>query len=137
APIEADRKVLILFESERLRGNQNESANALLKTLEEPPDRTVLVLVTSIADDLLPTIRSRCQRIDFVALADDDVEAVMIRDGVAPDEAARVALLAGGQVGRARAFVGPLHALRAAFVSAPARVDGYGATALALAEELD
>ena len=68
-PIEADRKVLILFEAERLRGNQNESANAMLKTLEEPPARTIVLLVTSVADDLLPTIRSRCQRIDFAPLS--------------------------------------------------------------------
>src|SRR6185369_13295241 len=73
APIEADRKVLILFEAERLRGNQNESANAMLKTLEEPPDRTVVILVTSAPDDLLATIRSRCQRIDFESVADDAI----------------------------------------------------------------
>ena len=52
ALIEGERKVLILFEAERLRGNQNESSNALLKTLEEPPARTVVVLVTSMPDDL-------------------------------------------------------------------------------------
>ena len=63
APIEGDRKVIVLFEAERLRGNQNESANAMLKTLEEPPDRTVVVLVTGAPDDLLPTITSRCQRL--------------------------------------------------------------------------
>src|SRR5471032_1565369 len=57
APIEADRKVLVLFEAERLRGNQNESGNAMLKTLEEPPPRTVVLLVTGAPDDLLPTIR--------------------------------------------------------------------------------
>ena len=61
APIEGERKVLILFEAERLRGNQNESANAMLKTLEEPPARTVVVLVTSVADDsfALPARRLR------------------------------------------------------------------------------
>jgi len=59
APIEAERRVLILFEAERLRGNQNESANAMLKTIEEPPPRTIVVLVTAAPDDLLPTIRSR------------------------------------------------------------------------------
>ena len=83
APIEGERKVLVLFEAERLRGNQNESANAMLKTLEEPPDRTVVVLVTGAPDDLLPTIRSRCQRIDFDPIADDDVRAALERDGVA------------------------------------------------------
>src|SRR3954452_11107030 len=101
APIEAERRVLILFEAERLRGNQNESANAMLKTLEEPPARTVVVLVTSVADDLLPTIRSRCQRIDFASLADDTVRAALEHDGVGADEAATVAGLAGGQLARA------------------------------------
>jgi DNA polymerase-3 subunit delta' len=137
APIEGERKVLVLFEAERLRGNQNESANAMLKTLEEPPDRTVVVLVTGAPDDLLPTIRSRCQRIDFDPIADDDVRAVLEREGVAPADAAVLASLAGGQIARARALAGRLGPLRSAFASAPARVDGYGATALTIAQELD
>jgi len=136
-PIEGDRKVLILFEAERLRGNANESANALLKTLEEPPDRTIVVLVTAVADDLLPTIRSRCQRVDFEPLADSAVRAQLELEGVDPADAATLAALAGGQMGRARAFAGPLAALRAVFASVPFRVDGYGATALAIAQELD
>ena len=137
APIEGERKVLILFEAERLRGNQNESANALLKTLEEPPDRTIVVLVTSAPDDLLPTIRSRCQRVDFVALADDAVRDELVREGVAADTAPTLAALAGGQIARARALAGPLATMRAAFAAVPHRVDGYGATALLLAQELD
>jgi DNA polymerase III subunit delta' len=137
APIEGDRKVLILFEAERLRGNQNESANAMLKTLEEPPARTVVILVTAAPDDLLPTIRSRCQRIDFDPIADIEVQAALERDGIASADAAMLAALAGGQVARARALAGRLGPLRAAFASAPARVDGYGASALAIAQELD
>jgi DNA polymerase-3 subunit delta' len=137
APIEAERKVLILFEAERLRGNQNESANAMLKTLEEPPARTVVVLVTAAPDDLLPTIRSRTQRVDFAPLADDIVQAALERDGVPAADAESAAALAGGQLARARSFVGPLRELREAFASVPARVDGHGATALALAQELD
>ncbi|HET9728623.1 MAG TPA: AAA family ATPase, partial [Acidimicrobiia bacterium] len=82
APVEGERKVLILFEAERLRGNQNESANAMLKTLEEPPARTVVVLVTAVPDDLLPTIRSRCQRIDFEPMPDDAVAHALQSEGV-------------------------------------------------------
>ena len=137
SPIEGERKVLIIFEAERLRGNQNESANAMLKTLEEPPDRTVVVLVTGAPDDLLPTIRSRCQRIDFDPIADDDIRAVLEQEGVGAADAATLARLAGGQLGRARALAGRLGALRAAFAAAPARLDGYGANALAIAQELD
>src|SRR4051794_1541861 len=137
APIEGDRKVLILFEAERLRGNQNESANAMLKTLEEPPERTVVVLVTASPDDLLPTIRSRCQRIDFDPIADSDVQTVLEREGLSTADASAAAALAGGQLARARALAGPLASLRAAFASAPARVDGYGATAFAIAQQRD
>lgn len=137
APVEAERKVLLIFEAERLRGNQNESANAMLKTLEEPPPRTIVVLVTAVADDLLPTIRSRCQRIDFDPVDDDVVRAALERDGIAPAAATLAAALAGGQLARARALAGPLAALRAEFASAPARLDGHGGTALAVAEALD
>jgi DNA polymerase III subunit delta' len=136
APIEAERKALVLFEAERLRGNQNESANAMLKTLEEPPARTVMVLVTSAPDDLLETIRSRCQRIDFDPVSDRTVLEALEGEGIASEIATTAAALGGGQVARARALAGPLRALREAFASAPARVDGTGATALALAEEL-
>jgi DNA polymerase III subunit delta' len=137
APIEGERKVLVLFEAERLRGNRNEPATAMLKTIEEPPDRTVVVLVTGAPEDLLPTIRSRCQRIDFDPVADDTVRAVLERDGVAPADAAALASLAGGQLARARALAGRLAPLRAAFASAPTRVDGYGATAFGIAQDLD
>ena len=131
APIEAERRVLILFEAERLRGNQNESANAMLKTIEEPPPRTIVLLVTAVADDLLPTIRSRCQRIDFDPVGDDALHAALEREGIPPDIAASAAALAGGQLARARALAGSLAPLRAAFAGAPTRVDGTGATAFA------
>ena len=67
SPIEGARKVIIVFEAERLRFNDR-AANKLLKTLEEPPPTALLVLVTAGPDQLLPTIRSRCQRVDFAFL---------------------------------------------------------------------
>ena len=67
SPIEGERKVIVLFDAERLRLNEA-AANKLLKTLEEPPPRAMVVLVTAGADQLLPTIRSRCQRVDFAFL---------------------------------------------------------------------
>jgi DNA polymerase-3 subunit delta' len=67
------------------------SANALLKTLEEPPARTMFVLSTRAPDQLLPTIRSRCQRVVFNGV--DGAE--LVRDD--PDRAARIAAL-GDQV---------------------------------------
>ena len=56
----APRKVVLLLHADRLNGN---AANALLKTLEEPPKNTHIILATESWGKLLPTIRSRCQRI--------------------------------------------------------------------------
>lgn len=66
-------KVFIVDEAELLAGGQNESQNALLKTLEEPPEGTVIFLVTSNEERLLPTIRSRSQRVAFHTLDDDSM----------------------------------------------------------------
>ena len=100
----------------------------MLKTIEEPPPRTIVLLVTAVADDLLPTIRSRCQRIDFDPVADDALRAALERDGVDAEIAATAPRSSGGQLARARALAGPLAPMRAAFAerarpgsTAPAR----------------
>jgi DNA polymerase-3 subunit delta' len=79
SPVEGQRKVIVLREIERMNET---SANRLLKTFEEPPERTVFVLTTSMPDEVLPTIRSRCQRIDFEPVADEQLEAVLVGEGV-------------------------------------------------------
>lgn len=63
-------KVFIVDEAELLDRSLSNAPvqNAILKTLEEPPERTVIILVTSNEDRLLPTIRSRCQRVRFSPL---------------------------------------------------------------------
>jgi DNA polymerase-3 subunit delta' len=65
APFEGRTKVFIVDEAERLNPA---AANALLKVLEEPPGDALFVLMTDAPDDLLPTVVSRCRRIDFVPL---------------------------------------------------------------------
>ncbi len=79
------------------------AANALLKLLEEPPPRTVLILVAHVPGRLPPTIRSRCQRLVLRPLADDEVVAVLRarRPELAEGEAAALARLAAGSPGRA------------------------------------
>jgi DNA polymerase-3 subunit delta' len=130
SPVEGDRKCVLLLEADRMNP---ESANALLKTIEEPPPRTILVLVAESAGEILPTIRSRCQRVDFGSIPTPVLLAELERRGVADDVAATVVPLAGGRLDRAVALAGPLGPLRAAFADVPARVDGSGARALALA----
>jgi DNA polymerase-3 subunit delta' len=78
---------------------QPAAANALLKTLEEPPSGTGFVLVTSRASSLLPTILSRSQRVRFRPVPEADLVAWLQGRGV--DQAARVARLAQGSPGRA------------------------------------
>jgi DNA polymerase-3 subunit delta' len=94
-------------------------------------------LVTAIPDDLLPTIRSRCQRIDFEPVADDALIAMLANEGLTADAATLAGRLAGGQLARARALAGPLAEMRATFAATPAQINGTGARALALAEQLD
>ncbi len=67
------QKVFIVDEAELLDRSATNAPvqNAILKTLEEPPEGTVIILITSSEDRLLPTIRSRCQRVSFTALDDD------------------------------------------------------------------
>ena len=133
APIEADRKVLILLEAERL---QPEAANALLKTFEEPPDRTVIVLVSDAADELLDTVRSRCQRVDLGAVAEATLAEALRDAGVEDADARLAARLSGGQLGRARELTGDTRALRDTFVDAAAALDGTGASAAQAADAM-
>jgi DNA polymerase-3 subunit delta' len=80
-----------------------DSANALLKILEEPPESAVLILTTSAPSRLLPTIKSRCRMLKLGTLADDDVWRVLEAVGQAPklSDRAQMIKLARGSPGRA------------------------------------
>lgn len=76
-------RVFIIDEAEMLaRGGGRTAQNALLKTLEEPPDGVVIILVSTSDEALLPTIRSRCQRVAFRALDDDSMRAWQKQSGL-------------------------------------------------------
>ncbi len=78
--------------------------NALLKTLEEPPDDTTLVLVSAAPDRLLPTVRSRCARVAFGPLPEAFLVERLLAAGRTSEEARLAASLAGGSLGRALAL---------------------------------
>lgn len=100
-PFEGRRRVVIVDEADAL---MPQAQNALLKTLEEPPSASVFVLVSSIPDALLPTVRSRCPRLRFGPLAPGEVVEALMRDhGRTEVEARASAADAGGSVGRALA----------------------------------
>lgn len=101
-PVRGARKVGTVEDADDLNAA---SANAFLKTLEEPPPGAVLLLVATDAERQLPTILSRCQVVRFAPLPDADVCAVLEAHGVADaPQRERLARLAGGSPGRALAL---------------------------------
>ena len=67
------RKIVVIFNSEALSHGSGESANMLLKVLEEPPGNTTFILVTDYIDKLMPTIKSRCQSVFVPRLTNDSI----------------------------------------------------------------
>lgn len=93
-------RVVLLEDADRLTEG---AANVLLKTIEEPPPRTVWLLCVPSVDDLPPTIRSRCRLVGLGIPNPDAIAAMLIRrDGAEPAIAAFAARAAQGHVGRAR-----------------------------------
>lgn len=98
-PIEGRARLFIIEDADRLN---DESSNALLKTLEEPPQTTHLVLLTARPAALLPTIRSRCQMIRFSPLNVEAMEKYLVDERRMPKrEANLLAHVARGSLGRA------------------------------------
>jgi DNA polymerase III subunit delta' len=98
-PYEGSRRVFIIDEAEWLR---HEAANSLLKTLEEPPDTSLLILITAKPFALLDTIRSRCLLLSFAPLSAIEIEShLRTKTTAAADEAKLRARLAHGSIGRA------------------------------------
>jgi len=98
-PYEGKSKVVITDRAEKMN---LQSSNCLLKTLEEPPPHTVLILLTTAPFKVLPTMRSRCQRVMFQPLsAELIVELLREKQGGESGELKLIASLAGGSIGKA------------------------------------
>lgn len=94
-PFEASRRIVIIDEAERMT---MDAFNALLKTLEEPPEYNVIVLVTSRERDIPLTIRSRCQHVAFGPLTEEELTRFFRASGLDDDRAARVGMVAQGSI---------------------------------------
>lgn len=104
-PFRGGRRIAVIDDADELN---DEGANALLKTLEEPPPRSVIILLSTGADRQLPTIRSRSQLVRFAPLSSKDLAGLIEEQGIAQAEAAeRVALCAQGSLERARQWAEP------------------------------
>lgn len=97
-PVEGGTRVFVIAPAGALT---EEAQNALLKGLEEPPARSVVVLVATREDELLPTVASRCRVIRLGELSSAEVVAVLAREGIAAAEAAERARWCAGSPGRA------------------------------------
>jgi DNA polymerase-3 subunit delta' len=99
-PFSGKRKIAIIDDADYLF---NEAANCLLKTLEEPPPRSVLILLGTSEQRQLPTIRSRCQVVRFQPLEANDVAEILVEQELTTDRAAaqQAGALAEGSVSAA------------------------------------
>ena len=135
APIESDHKVF-LFEEAGLMND--EAANALLKTLEEPTPSTVFLLVVESEDELPATIASRCRSVFFGRVRDDEIVAALTDRGLEPDQAENVARISGGRPGLALAIATEpeVAAYRRVWLSVPLQVSERPGDAYRIAGEV-
>ncbi|MBI5970468.1 MAG: DNA polymerase III subunit [Deltaproteobacteria bacterium] len=97
------KKAVIVEGAERF---MPQAANAFLKTLEEPPPDSVIMLIASRPSELLPTMLSRCQRLGFKPLAHDALKSYLIeRLEIAPTAASAASRFSAGSIGSALAYL--------------------------------
>lgn len=103
SPVLRGKQILVVEDADRLT---DQAANALLKAIEEPTDRTVWLLCAPTMEDLLPTIRSRCRSVTLTTPATQDVADFLVRTmDASPALAAFAARASQGHIGRAKALV--------------------------------
>jgi DNA polymerase-3 subunit delta' len=100
----AKRRVIIISEAQMMN---DKSQNAFLKTLEEPHPNTIVILTSSNANGLLPTVHSRCQEVRFDILSFEEIKQALVeRESLTEDEAWFLARVANGSYSRARGMIG-------------------------------
>jgi DNA polymerase-3 subunit delta' len=125
-PFEGRFKIVIVDESERMN---NSAQNAFLKTLEEPPKESVIILITSSPTSLLPTIRSRCQMLGFNPLGETVIAEMLESQGdYSREEAVLASRLSGGSPGKALKLDRELIAWRKELLSALGESSRYSAS---------
>lgn len=135
-PARGARKVAIVDDADDMN---DEAANALLKTLEEPPPGSILVLIGTASEVQLETIVSRCRVVRFDPLPESELQEVLLERGIAHDrvEAARLAALGEGTVVRARGLADPaLITFRRDLIDQLSQPGGFDAMALSKSMEV-
>ncbi len=99
-PFEADHKVIFIWYPELMHGS---AANAILKVLEEPPDRTIYILVSYDLEQIITTITSRTQLVQIPPFTDEEVQQHLVSEGASAAEAKNIARISDGSLLKAHA----------------------------------
>ena len=135
APAMGGWRVVVMEDADRLTDS---AANALLKAIEEPGNRTVWLLCAPTLHDVLPTIRSRCRHLQLVTPSTQAVAQVLqSRDGISPEMADFAARVSQGHIGRARYLANneSVRNLRSTIMKLPVTLKGIS-SAFAAAQTL-
>jgi DNA polymerase III delta' subunit len=134
-PYEGDRKVFVMEEADALT---EQAANALLKTLEEPSNTTVFILVVESEESLPATVASRCRSVYFGRIPEEMIVAGLVARGVEPEQAGSVARMSGGRPGLAMTIASnpAVSDFRNEWLSVPNRVTDRPGEAFLLAQEM-
>jgi len=133
-PLESDRKIFLFEEGGMMN---DEAANALLKTLEEPASATVFIIVTETEDDLPSTVASRCRTVVFGRVSESEVADGLVSLGIAKEQATEASRIAGGRPGLALALATEpqVAVYRRLWLSIPMRLGEHPGDAFRLADE--
>ena len=102
-PVEGGWKAVVVYLPEKMNAT---AANRLLKAVEEPPEKTVFLMITHSPEKVLQTISSRCQALRILPETKDEIVEILVsRFGKDPDEAVSAAQIAGGSVGEALRYL--------------------------------
>ena len=136
SPVESARKVIIV---DRFQTAEPEVSSALLKTVEEPPESSVFILLADDVREHQITIASRCIRVDLPALSNEVITETLIQEGEKEDHAHLLALASFGSIERARLLSSDPSVINRyeLWKSIPRRLDNTGATISSIVEEIE
>lgn len=135
SPVEAPLRVIIVNDFHLL---QDDARSTVLKTIEEPAETTLIVLLLDDVPEHLATIVSRCVRVDFRELSDSVVIESLVAEGTDSDTAHRLAIVAAGDLDRARILATDpaLEGRMDLFTRIPQRLDGTASRVLDIVSEI-
>ncbi len=136
SPIESNRKIIIV---DRFQTAEPEVSASLLKTIEEPPESSIFILLADDVREHQVTISSRCVRVDFPALSAEVITDALVKEGESQDHAQFLAMAASGSLERARLLANDPSVIDRyeLWKSIPTRLDHTGAAVAEIVTEIE